>query len=689
MAMADPRHERWFPPRTEFRTVGDRWLDWWRWGRHRLGYLQRDLECQLDEVLSQRESLQGAGDAAVDDAIEAARQYLRRTARQIRRGETDRIPHALATVAVVAETTVAMTPYPVQLFASLGMRHDCAVQMAPGEGKTLSVALGAVLQGWTGRICHVITANDYLAQRDVELMRPLYERCGLRVAAAHSELTPEQLREVYRCDVVYATGKQLLADFLRDQLLLGGASDGLRRQLWQLSGDSSRKPVMRGLYAAIIDEADSVLIDEANTPLIISAPEPNAMLEEAVQKACRIIDELEPERDYHLDERYREVSFTDAGEARLEDLITVLAPVWHVPERRDELLTQAVLARDFFTRDRHYIVDDGKVVIVDENTGRAMPGRSWSYGLHQAIEAREELEITPPSRTMARMSFQHFFQRYRRLAGASGTLQGIRHELWKTYELLTLEIPTRVRSQLEVTPVHCFATRDEKITALLDTALALHETGKPVLVGTRRIYDSEAIQEALQACGVDCEVLNAKQLEHEAQIIANAGQRGRVTVATNMAGRGTDIQVSAAVSELGGLQVLMLEAHESARVDWQLFGRAGRHGLPGRAQAFASLEDDLLRRNMGLATRVLKVLARRGLMLPQLMRSLLRLAQWRAQRRAWYQRRQLQQRELLMKKQLSFTGQDDLAADALAQQLAGGRTDGRARRERDATAGAR
>lgn len=671
MSVVHSKPERWFPPRTDITPVGQRWGDWLRWARHRLGYLQRDLDRQLTRVLAERERLQQASPQALEEAIVGARVYLRHAARHRRSGADDHVAEALAAASVAAERTLDMSPYPVQLFASLGMWHNSAVQMAPGEGKTLSVALSAVLQGWTGRICHVITANDYLAQRDVELMRPLFEYCGLQVAAAHGELQPEQLRNVYRCEVVYATGKQLLADFLRDQLLLGGASDSLRRQLWRLRGDSSRTPVMCGLYAAIIDEADSVLIDEANTPLIISAPQPNPMLEEAVLKARDIVDELVPDEDYVLDETYREVTFSDAGEARLESLMEVLPRIWHVEERRDDLLTQAILARDFFTRDRHYIIDDGKVVIVDENTGRAMPGRSWSYGLHQAIEAREEVEITPPARTMARMSFQHFFQRYHRLAGASGTLQGIRHELWKTYDLLTLEIPTRVASRLEVVPARCFPTRDDKITALLDTVLRLHEIGHPVLVGTRRISDSEELQSALQACGIECEVLNAKQLEHEAQIIAAAGEAGRVMVATNMAGRGTDIQVSQAVAERGGLQVLMLEPHESARVDWQLFGRAGRHGLPGRAEAFASLEDDLLRRHFGMPTRMLAALARRGVLLPRVVRSMLRLAQWRAQRRAWWQRRQLQLRERLMKKQLSFTGNDDLAAEALAQQLSG------------------
>lgn len=658
--------ERWFPPRTDITPVGRRWNDWWRWLRHQAGQLERELHADVAATRRHHAVVAELSEGDLSEEIDRVRQALRISRGQESAAARLANAEALAVASEVAIRTLDMSPYPVQLLAALGMARGCGIQMAAGEGKTLCVGLAAVLHGWCGRVCHVVTSNDYLAARDVDLMQPLFMRCGLTVAAALPDAQPDEQAAVYAGDVVYATGKQLLADFLRDQILLGGASDGMRRMLWQLKGNDSRKPVMRGLYAAIIDEADSVLIDEANTPLIISSPQPNAKLADAVRTACEIVDQLEPEVDYRLEQHFREVEFSEGGDRRIEAMVERLPPVWHAPDRRDDLLTQAILARDFFQRDRHYIVDDGKVVIVDENTGRAMPGRSWSYGLHQAIEAREGIEITPPSRTMARMSFQHFFQRYHRLCGASGTLQGIRFELWKTYGLLTITVPTRVPSRLDVLPTRCFEDRDEKWEALIDTVQHLHRRRLPVLLGSRRISDSELLKESLELRGMTCSVLNAKEHAAEAEVIAMAGEAGRITVATNMAGRGTDIKVSAAVLEQGGLQVLMLEPHESARVDWQLFGRAGRHGSPGRAEAFAALDDDLLRRHLPVFLRPLLWLAAAGVLRQPLARVLLKVAQWRAQSRAWWGRRQLQQREVLLKEQLSFTGGDDLAAEALA-----------------------
>lgn len=413
---------------------------------------------------------------------------------------------------------------------------------------------------------------------------------------------------------------------------------------------------MRGLYSAIVDEADSVLVDEATTPLIISAPEPSPMMVEAVLCARGIASELVPDRDYTIHPVFRDVEFTRTGEDRLDILTQQLPPVWHAPSRRKELVSQALVASTVFNRDRHYIVEEGKVLIVDENTGRAMPGRTWSYGLHQAIEAKEGLDISPPSRTMARMTFQDFFRRYHRLCGASGTLQGIRHELWWTYGLMTFVVPTRLPSRLKTPAFRHFATHAEKQRVLLDVVAQLHRQGHPVLVGTRRISDSEMLEQAFQAMGLGCVVLNAKQLASEAATIEQAGQPGRITVATNMAGRGTDIHITPDVAVGGGLHVLMLEPHESARVDWQLFGRAGRQGAQGFAQGFISLEDDLLQRHTPWFASGLGALARlnprlRGWCLP----GLHGLAQFTAQWRAWRQRKQLQYRELQLRKQLSFT----------------------------------
>lgn len=637
--------------------VGRRWSDWHRFLEHRTGRAEARLHRCLEAVLARREVLRAQDDAALDAALLAARVAQRRC-REHEGAET--IVDGLAAVAVVAERMLAMSAYPVQLLAALGMHEGCAVQMMAGEGKTLAVALFAALEGWRGRVCHVVTANDYLAARDAELMASFYGRCGLTVASVTAEDESGDSSASYDADVVYATGKQLLADHLRDQLLLGGASGELDHRLHSLRERTLGRTATRGVYSAIVDEADSVLIDDATTPLIISAPEPSGALQAGVLAARSMVDELEPGTHYVLDRRWREVSFTEAGEAALDGMMDRLAPLWHARERRDELLNQAILARDLFERDRHYIVRDEEIVIVDENTGRAMPGRSWSHGLHQAIEAREELPVTAPTRTLARMSFQRYFRRYRRLAGASGTLQGTRGELWNTYRLLPMTIPTRVPSRLEVHPPDCFVDRLGKWDALLEGVTTAHRSGLPVLVGTQRISDSETLQEELALRGLDCAVLNAKQHAEEAGIIERAGEARQITVATNMAGRGTDIKVSDAVAEAGGLQVFMLDAHESARVDWQLFGRAGRHGAPGAARPFAAHDDDLLRYFLPLWARPVHWAARADALRTPLLRFLLPIAQKRAQERARFARVQLQKRELMQRKQLSFAGDEEL-----------------------------
>lgn len=552
-----------------------------------------------------------------------------------------------------ARRTVGMKPYPVQVQAALGLLEGCAVQMNAGEGKTLSVALAAAMHGLTGRHCHVVTANDYLAARDVELMRPLFDLCGLTASAVVPDSKPDERVQCYAHDLVYATGKELLADFLRDRL--GGVSSGTGALRTIRAMRSSRgSAVMRGLDAAIVDEADSVLIDEATTPLIISSGEGNEMLMEAVTTARRLCDQLIVDRHYTIDQRFRDVEFTDEGREHIAELTVGLSGLWRSEARRDDLLGQAVVARDLFERDRHYIVHEGEVVIVDENTGRTMPGRSWSYGLHQAVEARAGVEMTEPARTVARMSFQDFYVRYHHLSGASGTLQGVGFELWRTYGLPSIVVPPRLPSRLDVPSPRHFGTWQAKFDALIDAAAELQQQGRAVLVGTRRISDSERVAEALSRRGVDCAMLNAKQHEQEAKVIASAGQPGRVTVATNMAGRGTDILLSEAVVKHGGLHVLMLEPHESSRVDWQLFGRAGRQGAPGFARAFVSLEDDLLVRHVAWFAKPLAWLAAVPPLRPLFVRPLVWLAQARAQALAWGSRRMLRSFEKRMNRQLSF-----------------------------------
>jgi preprotein translocase subunit SecA len=504
---------------------------------------------------------------------------------------------ALMVVAQLACQQIRQRASFPQLLAAITMTEGYLIQLAPGEGKTLAVAMAAVLQAWSGKPLHIVTANDYLAARDAELMQPLFAACGVTVAAITGDTPPHELANCYRQGVVYATAKQLLADFLRDDLLLDGARDPLRRRLWHLHNQQAeRQPVMRGLYAVIIDEADGILIDEATTPLIIASPEKDkANMLQAIRLARDLVDAMRLNEDYTLYTKGGgSVHFTELGKHKIEQLSQAFSSYWQVPTRREEIFTLAIMAREVFQLDRHYIIQEGAVVIVDESTGRSMPGRSWSHGIHQSIEARVGVELTPLTKISARMTFQEFFRHYHQLSGASGTLHGLDLELWQTFGLLILRIPPRTPSQLKVLPKRCFVTRQDKLNGFIDRIVALHQRGLPVLVGTRRILDSEEIAGLLRTRGLICTVLNAKEHEYEAQVVALAGEHACITVATNMAGRGTDIKISFEVEAAGGLQVLMFEAHESPRIDWQLFGRSGRQGAKGSAQAFVSLQEELI-----------------------------------------------------------------------------------------------
>jgi preprotein translocase subunit SecA len=504
---------------------------------------------------------------------------------------------ALQLIAQVACQQIGQRPSLPQLMAALTMTAGYLIQLAPGEGKTLAIAIAAVMQAWSGKPLHIVTSNDYLAARDADLMQPLYAACGVTVSSITGDTPPHALANCYRHDVVYATAKQLLADFLRDDLLLNGARDPLRRRLWQIHNQAGeRQPVMRGLHSVIIDEADGILIDEATTPLIIATPEEDkANMLDAIRIARDLVESLKLNEDYTLyNKGGGSVHFTDTGKHKIEGLAHKLSTYWQVPTRREEIFKLTIMAREVFQLDRHYIIQDGAIVIVDESTGRSMPGRSWSHGIHQAIEARMNVDLTPLTKISARMTFQDFFRHYHRLSGASGTLHGLDFELWKTFGLHILRIPPRTPSKLKILPKRCFINRQAKLDCFVQRIIDLHHEGLPVLVGSRRILDSEEIATLLRARGLSCTVLNAKEHEYEAQVVSHAGQPASITVATNMAGRGTDIKITPEVEAAGGLQVLMFEAHESPRIDWQLFGRSGRQGARGTAQAFVSLQEELI-----------------------------------------------------------------------------------------------
>ncbi|MGN6552624.1 MAG: prepilin peptidase, partial [Verrucomicrobiota bacterium] len=536
-------------------------------------------------------------------------------------------------------------------------------EMATGEGKTLTAGLAAVLAGWTQRPCHIVTVNDYLVQRDAERLAPLYHFCGIRVGHVAAGMDqPERLKN-HGCDVTYITSKELLADFLRDRLALGKLENPSRRLIQRMlrphlkAGDGL---VLRGLHTAIVDEADSVLIDEAVTPLIISAPHKNESLRQASQLAVELVAALTPETDYRAIARYKEIELTDAGRQKLLAQANHLPGLWQGPDRRLELVVQALVAREFFKRDQQYIVEGDKLVIVDEFTGRPMPQRTWREGMHQAIEAKEGLPISDPTETVARLSFQRFFRSFHILSGMTGTAREAAGEFWQVYNLPVVSIPPNRPCIREQWPDRVFLDEESKWQVVVTEIERMHATRRPLLVGTRNVLASERLWFALREKGLEAKILNATRLKEEAEIVALAGEPGRITIATNMAGRGTDIKPGHGVVQLGGLHVIATERHESARVDRQLFGRSGRQGDPGSAQAFVSAEDELIRRHLPKPARqVLEAALKRRLKARQrLALAAFRMAQNRAQTMAFRQRRAVLKSDVWLDEALSFAGGD-------------------------------
>jgi preprotein translocase subunit SecA len=522
--------------------------------------------------------------------------------------------------------------------------------------------LAAVLAGWTGRPCHIVTVNDYLVERDAEWMRPLYSFCGVRVGRITAAMGPAERLKGYEADVTYVTSKELLADFLRDRLRLGTVASPVRRLIRQLprarQGPGADGLVMRGIHAAIVDEADSLLIDEAVTPLIISAPHKNELLEEAVKMAARVVGSLQPPADYQVNVRFREIELNDAGRDKLTVACERLPGLWRGFHRRDELIRQALIAREFFLRDKQYIIAEDKIVIVDEFTGRQMPQRTWRQGLHQAIEAKEALPISDPSETIARLSFQRFFRCFHRLAGMTGTACEAADEFWRIYKLPVVTIPTNKRCLREHWPDRLLADEKTKWRAVAQEVQRLHATGRPILVGTRSVEASEKLALLLAEGQLDFKVLNAVRHKEEAAIVAMAGEQGRITIATNMAGRGTDIKLGQGVAALGGLHVLATERHESGRVDRQLFGRAGRQGDPGSAQCFISLEDEIIRRYLppSVQSALGKVVRTRFSGWQRMAQGAFSIAQRKAQNQAYKQRQSVLASDTWLEESLSFAG---------------------------------
>ena len=505
---------------------------------------------------------------------------------------------AFALIREQAERVLGMRPYDVQILGGWAMLQGMVAEMQTGEGKTLAATLPAATAAMAGMPVHVITVNDYLVRRDAELMEPLYRSLGLSVGTIVDGMEHADRRAAYACDIVYCTNKQLVFDYLRDRMVRGGVK-GMRMRLDPLFGERAigERLLLRGLCFAILDEADSVLVDEARTPLIISRGGEAGDQARTYEQAHQLAEGLESGPDYRVDLMRREVEVTEEGKDRLQELVDQMQealPVWSGKRRREELVRQALYARELLLRDRHYLVKDDKIQIIDEYTGRLMPDRSWDQGLHQLVETKEGCEITVQAETLARISFQRFFRRYLRLAGMTGTAREVVAELWSIYHLELVTIPTNRPLHRRELPGRVYATADAKWRAVVEHLRALNESGVPVLVGTTTVGASEHLSGLLDEAGLGHQVLNARQDSQEAKIVAQAGQRGRITVATNMAGRGTDIKLSPGVADLGGLHVLATERHEAGRIDRQLYGRCGRQGDPGSFRYHVSLQDDLV-----------------------------------------------------------------------------------------------
>jgi preprotein translocase subunit SecA len=513
----------------------------------------------------------------------------------------DLVASAFAVIREVSGRTLGMRHFDVQLLGGWAMMRGKVAEMETGEGKTLTATLPAATAALAGIPVHIITVNDFLVARDAAWMKPLYDVLGLSVGTILEGMSPTDRRRAYGCSITYCTNKQVVFDYLKDRLLLQQENRALHLKIEALHRADPRvsRLMMRGLCFAVVDEADSVLVDEARTPLIISGGRGAGDEERVYRQALGAARRMLAGRDYLVSERERHVDLTDLGRAHAARLTNRYGGVWNVRGHRENIVRQALAALHLHLHDKHYIVDEGQVRIVDEYTGRVMADRSWERGLHQMVEAKEGLEISGRQETLARISYQRFFRRYLRLAGMTGTAREVAGELWAVYGLNTVRIPTNRPQARKIHGDLLYPTSRAKWQGIAEQVAELHKSGRPVLVGTRSVADSEHISGLLNEAGIQHSVLNARQNRTEAEIVAQAGQPGRVTVATNMAGRGTDIRLAPGVGEAGGLFVIASERHEAGRIDRQLFGRSGRQGDPGEGQAMVSLDDELVRSVFG------------------------------------------------------------------------------------------
>ena len=513
------------------------------------------------------------------------------------------LPTAFALVREAGQRALSMRHFDVQMLGGLALFHGAIAEMETGEGKTLTATLPLYIRALVGKGSMLATVNDYLAKRDADWMRPLFHLLAMKVGVIQTEMDREQRRRAYECDITYGTAKEFGFDFLRDRLLLRRLEQE-RSDLFGTPGEqsgASESPVQREAHFALVDEADSVLIDEARTPLIISSISGDSeQVEAAYRWSAQYADQFHEEDDYSYDEEKKKVELTADGRHAVRMLPHPEAMNGVGLVDAYEFIERAIKVSRDFHRDQHYVIsDEGEIVIVDEATGRLAEGRKWRDGIHQAIEAKEQIEVTMETGQAARVTVQDYFMRFEHLAGMTGTAITSAGEFRKVYKMPVIKIPTNRPSRRSKLPDVVTGTAEAKWDRIVQEVQQMHQQGRPVLIGTRTIEKSHLLSRLLADVGIPHQVLNAHHVAQEAEIVAQAGRHGMVMVATNMAGRGTDIRLDPDVAELGGLHVICTEVHDSARIDRQLIGRCGRQGDLGSYRQYQSLEDDVLEAGLG------------------------------------------------------------------------------------------
>jgi preprotein translocase subunit SecA len=623
----------------------------------------RDARC-----LAQVHAAQAALAASVTQDDAAALQAVRTAL--LRHGLTPpALAPAFALAARAAHRCLGVQPFDTQLIAAHAVLGKRLAEMATGEGKTLAVALAAAVGALAGMPVHVVTANDYLVARDAQRLQAMYAALGLSVGWVVQSDAPTVRAQAYACDITYVTAKELVFDYLRDSLGAGSAEpgaaprrrrDALAAPLARLHAAPEAPALLRGLCMAIVDEADAILIDEARVPLILSQRTDAAPAQGHAKHALRFARTLREGADFQLDAAALAATLTEHGRDRLDRAAASLAnacasPAWRNRLHREHAVGSALAALHLYQRDRHYLVRDAGVQIIDETTGRVAEGRIWSNGLQQLIEAKEGCEPSPGVATLAQLTYQRFFPRYVRLGGLSGTLLDARAELMATYGVSLRRVPLRLACRRSVGPTRLFATHDALWAAVTERVAQLHRSARPVLVATDSVADAQALALRLAACGLPHAVLHARNDHDEASVVAQAGQRGAITVTTNMSGRGTDIELGRGVKALGGLHVICCQLNSARRIDRQLAGRAARQGDPGSVETLLSLDNALLARALPAPVRA--GLRRVAHVLPSwAVRALARAPQWAEEHSQRVQRRRLIEHDERSARQLGFGG---------------------------------